>query len=144
MFETVYSEKLVAALPQSHPLNKKKSLKLSDLANEPFILQPHPPSPHTDNTIQIFANAGFTPQIVQTVEEIHTALGLVAAGIGITLLPSSIQNTQNRGIVYRNLINPTPVLEMKMGYRADETSPALVRFIETVHSLNLSITSDEA
>jgi DNA-binding transcriptional LysR family regulator len=144
VFETIYSEQLVAALPQSHPLNKKGSLELSDLAKEPFILQPHPPSPHADNTIQIFANAGFTPQIVQTVEEIHTALGLVAAGIGITLLPSSIQNMQNRGIEYRNLINPTPVLEMKMGYRADETSPALASFIETVHSIKLLVTSDEA
>ena len=144
VFETIYSEQLVAALPQSHPLNKKRSLKLSDLANEPFILQPRPPSPHTDNTIQIFANAGFTPQIVQTVEEIHTALGLVAAGIGITLLPSSIQNMQNRGIEYRNLIKPTPVLEMKMGYREDESSPALARFIETVHSINLLVTPTEA
>lgn len=143
VFETVYSERLVVALPQSHPLNKKKSLKLSDLANEPFILQPHPPSPHAENTIQIFANTGFTPQIVQTVEEIHTALGLVSAGIGITLLPSSIQNMQNRGIEYRNLINPTPVLEMKMGYRASETSQALARFIETVHSINLLVSSNE-
>src|SRR5918997_2173160 len=144
VFETIYSEQLVAALPQAHPLNKKRSLKLTDLANEPFILQPHPPSPHVDNTMQIFANAGLTPQIVQTVEEIHTALGLVAAGIGITLLPSSIQIRQNRGIEYRNLINPTPVLEMKMGYRADESSPALASFIETVHSINLLVTSDEA
>ncbi len=144
VFETVYSEQLIAALPQSHPLNKKRSLNLSDLATEPFILQPYPPSPHADNTIQIFANAGLTPRIVQTVEEIHTALGLVAAGIGITLLPSSIQNMRNRGIEYRNLKNPTPVLEMKMGYRADETSPALASFIETVHSISLLVTSDEA
>jgi DNA-binding transcriptional LysR family regulator len=143
VFETVYSEQLVAALPQSHRLNKKTALRLSDLANEPFILQPHPPSPHADNTMQIFANAGFTPQIVQTVEEIHTALGLVAAGIGITLLPASIQNVQKRGIEYRSLINPAPVLELKMGYRADETSPALASFIETVHSVNLLVPSGE-
>ena len=144
VFETIYSEQLVVALPQSHRLNKKKSLKLSDLANEPFILQPPLPSPHAKNTMQIFANAGITPQIVQAVEETHTALGLVAAGIGITLLPSSWQKLQIRGIEYRNLINPTPILETKMGYRADETSPALARFIETVHSINLSLTSDEA
>jgi DNA-binding transcriptional LysR family regulator len=144
VFETIYSDQLIAALPQSHPLNKKKSLKLSDLANEPFILQPPLPSPHANNTMQIFANAGITPQIVQAVEETHTALGLVAAGIGITLLPSSWQKLQIRGVEYRNLINPTPVLEMKMGYRADETSPALARFIEMVHSLNLFVTSNEA
>jgi DNA-binding transcriptional LysR family regulator len=144
VFETVYSEQLVAALPQSHPLNKKRSLKLSDLANEPFILQPPLPSPHAKNTIQIFANAGVALLIVQTAEQMHTALGLVSAGIGITLLPSSIQNMQIRGVEYRNLINPTPVLEMKMGYRVDETSPALARFIEMVHSLNLFVTSNEA
>jgi DNA-binding transcriptional LysR family regulator len=144
VFETIYSDQLIAALPQSHPLNKKKSLKLSDLANEPFILQPPLPSPHANNTMQIFANAGITPQIVQAVEETHTALGLVAAGIGITLLPSSWQKLQIRGVEYRNLINPTPVLEMKMGYRADETSPALARFIEMVHSINLFVTSNEA
>ena len=144
VFETIYSEQLVVALPQSHRLNKKKSLKLSDLANEPFILQPPLPSPHAKNTMQIFANAGITPQIVQAVEETHTALGLVAAGIGITLLLSSWQKLQIRGIEYRNLINPTPILETKMGYRADETSRALASFIETVHSINLSLTSDAA
>jgi DNA-binding transcriptional LysR family regulator len=94
--------------------------------------------------MQIFANAGITPQIVQTVEETHTALGLVAAGIGVTLLPSSVQKMQIRGVEYRNLINPTPVLEMKMGYRANETSPALTRFIETVHSINLLVKPDKA
>ena len=94
--------------------------------------------------MQIFANADFTLKIVQTVEEIHTALGLVASGIGITVLPSSIQNMQNSGIEYRNLINPTPVLEMKMGYMTDETSPALAKFIETVHSINLMTRSDES
>jgi DNA-binding transcriptional LysR family regulator len=75
---------------------------------------------------------------------VHTALGLVAAGIGITLLPSSIQNMQIRGVEYRNLIKPTPVLEMKMGYRVDETLPALAKFIETVHSINFTVTCDEA
>jgi DNA-binding transcriptional LysR family regulator len=144
VFETVYSEQLVAALPQSHALNKKRSLKLSDLANEPFILQPPLPSPHAKNTIQIFADAGVTLQIVQTVEETHTALGLVAAGIGITLIPSSVQKLRISGIEYRNLTNPTPVLEMKMGYRADETSPALASFIETVHSIKIFVMSDEA
>ncbi len=67
----------------------------------------------------------------------HTALRLVAAGIGVTLVPSSMQKTQREGVVYLNLAKPAPVLELKMGYREDETSPVLVRFVETVHSMNL-------
>ncbi len=133
IFETVYTEHLVVALPQSHPLTKKKSLKLSDLASEPFILFPHQPSAHAGNTMQVFANGGLTPQIVQTVEEMHTALGLVGAEIGITLVPSSMKKTQREGVVIRNLANPAPVLELMLGYRKDETSPVLSQFVETVH-----------
>jgi DNA-binding transcriptional LysR family regulator len=137
VFETVYKERLVVALPESHPLNKKKYLKLSDLVNESFILFPRQPSAHADNTIQVFSNAGLAPQITQTVEKMHTALGLVAAGIGVTLVPSSMQKTQRVGIGYLNLAKPEPLLEMKMGYRDSETSPVLSRFIETVHSINI-------
>jgi DNA-binding transcriptional LysR family regulator len=135
IFETIYKEHLVVALPQSHPLNTKKSLKLSDLSDQPFILFPHQPSAHAENTIQVFLNAGLSPQIVQTVEGMHTALGLVAAGIGLSLVPASMQKTLREGIVYLNLVSPTPVLEMKMGYREDESSPVLARFIETVYSM---------
>ena len=137
IFETIYKEHLVVALPASHHLNRKKSLKLSDLANEPFILFPHPPSAHAENTIQIFTNENLSPQIVQTVEEMHTALGLVAAGIGLTLVPSSMQNTQRKAIAYLNLAKPEIVLELKMGYREDETSPVLKKFIKTVLSVDL-------
>ncbi len=114
VFETIYRENLVVALPQTHNFNKKKSLKLSDLANEPFILFPHKPSAHADNTVQIFANAGLAPRIVQTVEEMHTALGLVAAGIGVTLVPSSMQKAKREGVVYLDLANTETKLEMKM------------------------------
>jgi DNA-binding transcriptional LysR family regulator len=135
IFETVYKEHLVGALPSSHRLKHKISLELSELAKEPFILFPCPPSAHADNTIQAFAKEGLIPRIVQTVEEMHTALGLVAAEIGVTLVPSSMQNTKREGIVYLDLSNPKPVLELKMGYRKSEASPVLRRFIETVQSI---------
>jgi DNA-binding transcriptional LysR family regulator len=83
----------------------------------------------------VFSNAGLSPQIVQTVEEMHTALGLVAAGIGLSLVPASIQKTLREGIIYLDLVSPMPVLELKMGYRENETSPVLSQFIETVYSM---------
>jgi DNA-binding transcriptional LysR family regulator len=135
IFETIYREHLIVALPQSHPLSRKKSLRLSDLTGQPFILFPHQPSAHAENTIEVFSNAGLSPQIVQTVEEMHTALGLVAAGIGLSLVPASIQKTLREGIIYLDLVSPMPVLELKMGYRENETSPVLSQFIETVYSM---------
>lgn len=135
VFETIYKEYLVAALPTSHHLKGKKFLTLSELAGEPFILFPHLPSAHAENTLQVFAKAKLSPQIIQTVEEMHTALGLVAARIGVTLVPSSMQKTKREGIVYLNLAKPQPELELKMGYRENEASPVLSKFIETVRSI---------
>ncbi len=48
-----------------------------------------------------------------------------------------MQKTQREGVVYLNLVKPEAVLELMMGYREDESSPVLARFIETVHSMNL-------
>ena len=136
VFETVYREELVAALPPYHHLAHRKILSLSDLKNEPFILFPTQPSAHAENTLQVFANEGLSPKVTQTVKELYIALGLVAAGIGITLVPSSFKGTQQKGIVYIHLRKPAPVLELMMGYREQNDSPVLKRFIETVHSIS--------
>lgn len=136
VFETIYKEELVVALPPGHHLARKKVLSFSDLKNEPFILFPNLPSAHAENTLQAFASEGLSPKIIQTVKEMYIALGLVAAGIGITLVPSSVKGTQQKGIVYIPLRKPAPVLELMMGYREQDDSPVLKRFIETVHSIS--------
>lgn len=137
VFETIYQEHLVAAVPANHFLTRQKSLKLSDLANAPFILFPNQPSAHAEYTLQVFAKAGLSPRIVQTVGEMHTALGLVAAGIGVTLVPSSMQNTRREGVSFINLKKPAPVLDLMMGYLKEEVSPVLERFIEVARSMSL-------
>lgn len=136
IFESIYREELIGAISTNHPLSKRKLLTLSEVANEPFILFPNQPSAHAENTLQIFANAHLSPQIVQTVGEMHTALGLVAAGIGTTLVPSSMKNTQREGITYINLKKSAPVLDLMMGYRKKDTSPVIRCFIETVRFIS--------
>lgn len=135
VFETVYREELVAALPPGHPLARRKAINLADLKNEPFILFPTLPSAHAEFTLQSFADQGLSPKIIQTVKEMYIALGLVAAGIGVTLVPSSIKGTQQKGIVYVDIKKPAPILELTIGYREENDSPVLKRFIETVHSI---------
>jgi DNA-binding transcriptional LysR family regulator len=136
VFETVYEEELVAALPASHQFARKKVLSLSELKNEPYILFPNLPSVHAEYIFQVFAAEGLSPKIIQTVNEMYIALGLVAAGIGITLVPSSFKGTQQKGIVYIPLKKPAPVLELMMGYREQDDSPVLKRFLEIVHSIS--------
>jgi DNA-binding transcriptional LysR family regulator len=93
------------------------------------------PSSYTDNTLRLFAEAGFQPRVVQNVGELQTALGLVAAEVGLILVPASTQNLKREAVVYRNITNPKTTIEIIMQYRKDETSPVFARFRETVQSL---------
>lgn len=135
VFETIYTEELVVALPRSHPSVSSGSLEISALVEEPLILFPHPPSAHAKHTLGLFERVGSKPHVVQTVEEMHAALGLVAAGIGITLVPSSMKNARREEIAYVDLAMAGAELEMKMGFRMEDTSPVLGRFIETVREI---------
>lgn len=135
-YEIVLREDLVVALPSAHRLAQKKTLRLAELAGEPFIMfSRSKPSVYTDYMLRLCAEAGFQPRVVQNVGEVQTALGLVAAEIGITLVPASTQNLKRDGVVYRSLSKPKPALEIIMQYRKDETSPVFTRFLEIVRSL---------
>jgi DNA-binding transcriptional LysR family regulator len=135
VFEPIYQEHVAAALPRSHPFCKKKTIGLKDLSRQPFILFPQQPSAHASHTLRAFAGAGVEPQIVQTVGSMHTALGLVAAGIGVTLVPSSMEKTHREGVEFRAIAPKVPALELMMGYRADDTSTVLPHFIDIVRNI---------
>lgn len=132
----VSREKLIVALPASHKLVERENIKLSQLVGEPFIIfSQSRPSPYYEFILRLCAEAGFQPSVVQQVGEIQTALGLVAAEIGITLVPASTQNLHREGVIYRPLAAPQPTIEMIMQYRKDETSLVVARFLEVIQTL---------
>lgn len=133
--EPVARESFVVALPEGHPLAARKSVALTDLAPEPFILFPSSPKPsYADTVYALCESAGFTPQVAQEVREMQTAVSLIAAGIGISLVPASVQNLRRQGVVYRPLSHPTPPTELVLAYRRDDTSPVLQVFLQTVRN----------
>jgi DNA-binding transcriptional LysR family regulator len=134
--KVVAREPLIVALPASNKLAEKDVLRLSDLKSEPFIVFSQSlPSPLREYILRLCAEAGFQPRIVQQVGEIQTALGLVAAEIGVTLVPASTHNLHREGVVYKNLTEPQPIIEMTMQYRKDENSPVVARFLEVIQTL---------
>lgn len=88
VWETFTNDELVAAVPQEHRLANRSSIRLQDLAGEPFIVLKQG---HTLRAIvdAACAAAGFTPRIAFEGEESVTARGLVAAGLGVALLPET-------------------------------------------------------
>lgn len=133
--EPVARESFVAALPEGHPLTEGDDVSLGDLATEPFILFPSSPKPsYADTVYALCEGAGFTPQVAQEVREMQTAISLIGAGIGISLVPASVQNLRRRGVVYRPLREPTPPTELILAYRRDDSSPVLQVFLQTVRN----------
>lgn len=136
MCESILSEPFVAALPQSHPLARRKRLSLAALSAEEFVLFPRLPKPsYADLLYNACEQAGFQPNVTQETAEIQTAISLVAGGLGVTLAPASAQNALRHGVVFVPLQEPVPHSDLTMVYRRDDDTPALRAFLAVVRDL---------
>ena len=119
---TLRHEKLVAALPDGHAaLTQAGPLTLPDLVHDPLIVYPRAPRPsYADQVLALFRGAGLRPA-VQEVRELQTALGLVAAGLGVCLVPASVQRLQRSGVQYRPMDVPGATSPVIMSHRVGDT-----------------------
>ncbi|MEG0885383.1 MAG: LysR family substrate-binding domain-containing protein, partial [Janthinobacterium sp.] len=100
----VLSDPMLLALPETHPLAAKADLTPEDLAGEEWIAVLHKESVlKHDNFIAACARAGFTPDIRMEATEPLTALGLVAAGLGMAMIQRSLRQHAPAGVVVRAL-----------------------------------------
>ena len=134
--EWVRGEPLMLALPERHPLAAKPTVPLRTLATEPHIMFSRTMFPgYYDLVVSSCRNAGFSLNIVHEADAIYTVLALVAAGLGVSLLPASIRETPRHGIVFRNVRGPMPHIEMGAAYRRDAPSNVLRSFLEVVREV---------
>ncbi|MDQ2733650.1 MAG: LysR family transcriptional regulator [Pseudomonadota bacterium] len=103
--ETLFQETLVAALPASHALAKKRLVSLRDLSTSPFYwFERRRNTAYFDHFEVLFQKHGFAPQRLVEPEEHHVLLGLIAAGSGVALVPASLTNHARKGVIYRRLV----------------------------------------
>ncbi len=142
IIERLLEEPIICAIPHGHSLSKLESVSLARLASESFIFFPVTPEPSFGSFLRsVCIDAGFEPRVVQVTSELQTALSLVAGGIGLALLPASIQMVQRTGVVYVPLKKPVPTSALNAAYRADDSSPALRAFLEIMRrTLGISVT----
>lgn len=134
--ETVLMEPLVAALPTSHALAGNPVISITSLANDLFVMLPrHLNLSLYDQIIAACQSAGFTPRVAQEAIQLQTITSLVAAGIGVSLVPASLRNVRRAGVVYKRLIDAESRIEMAAAYRADHPSPALHLFLDVVREV---------
>jgi len=128
-------EPWVIALPTAHPFAKRVRVSLRAMAEEPFISFPRDLAPGIyDQVISMCQRAGFSPRIVQEAQ-MQTIVSLVAAGIGVALVPATLQNLSRRGLVYKPLSGVSAKLELAVAWRRDDHSPLLQTFLAVVKEM---------
>ncbi|HEY9640957.1 MAG TPA: LysR family transcriptional regulator [Coleofasciculaceae cyanobacterium] len=133
---TVLEEPLVAAIPETHPLAIHPQISLASLASERFILFPrYVACGFHDQILQSCQQSGFMPNVIQEAKLMQTIVCLVAAGMGVALVPASLQNLQRTGVVYRTLKEAIPTLKTALVWRPENVSPVLREFIKVVQPI---------
>lgn len=104
----VHTDRLMLVLPSDHPLTQVEGpIPVERLRHEKFVLRPSGTGAgFYEQVFSLCAEAGFAPNIVQEATEATTTLGLVAAGVGITVAPQALQAIAIKDVVWRDLAGP--------------------------------------
>jgi DNA-binding transcriptional LysR family regulator len=130
-------EKMIVAFPAGHPLSIAKPVSaLRDLVNETLIIYPKTPRPsYADQVLAAFQDRGLKPRKIYEVREIQIALGLVAAGEGISIVPSSVYGLKRDDVSYKELDDPTLVSPIIMSMRAMDESRDINEMLDLIYRL---------
>lgn len=127
--EVLLREPFVAVVPQEHKFSRRSRLHLRDFIDEEFVMF----APKWSVTYAQIVNAcyaiGFQPRIVQEARRAETVIGLVSAGTGVALMPSTAQLLAMPGVTYKNVAG-LPMSETAVAWRTDNTSALLRTFLE--------------
>ena len=117
------TDPLVVAVDPTHPLNSRREISLSELREERFVFYPRSYGVGIyDHFIQLCAKRSFVPTFVQEAREASTIIGLVATGLGIAVVPSSLRYIGIPDIVYLPLADADAMTELLLIYRAGEAN----------------------
>jgi DNA-binding transcriptional LysR family regulator len=119
-------EPLGIALPVDHPLAGESEVDLVDLADDGFITTPAALGSGLQETgLRACVDAGFRPRVVQEITDPFMILTLVAAGVGVALMPAEVAELMPSGAVYRPLRGTPTYLNNAIAWSADNPSAVL-------------------
>jgi len=139
--ELIVDEAFIAIVPSDHRLaGSSEPLSVSDLAGEPFVFWSRDNAPNPfDAAMAMFRDRGLDMPIVQEALGVQTVLGLVAAGIGVSLLPQSVRALNRHGTATRPLVSPGPTIPLYAVWRAESNSQPLVSILQILREVALDI-----
>ena len=137
--EPVFREPLMVAMPRNRHIKDKTPIPLRMLAKESFIMIPRQRGPgFFDYIIALCQKEGFSPRIVLEASQFHTIIGLVAAEIGIAIVPATMQRSRFKGVVFRMLEGGAETV-LNMAWTSENPSLVLHNFIGVTREVARSI-----
>lgn len=134
-YKKMFSEPLIAAVPEEWLTEHKIKITKGKLCpnmvvDSPLIIFPQQVAPSFYSLVMsYYASHGAKPNIVQQAIQMQTIISLVASGIGIALVPSSLRHLARTGVVYLDLLETPPQLDIGIMWRKSNPSPILQHII---------------
>jgi LysR family transcriptional regulator, benzoate and cis,cis-muconate-responsive activator of ben and cat genes len=129
--EPLHHEQLILALPDTSSLLDIEPICLASLKGETFVLYPRRPRPSfADYILGICLDEGFTPKSQVIAQDYQTAISLVSVGVGISLVPESVSQSERVGVAYRTYVGHNPGTALSLNYRRDNRTPHLFNFLK--------------
>lgn len=133
--QNLQQDRLCLVVPHEHPLAQQAQIPLADCRYEDFIFYPaHSGASVGPLVRQLCLDAGFEPHIVQEAREALTQVGLVAAGVGVAVLPEPMAVLQLPGVRFVPLAQASACLSMGLANRPGDQSPCVKNFMMMLRS----------
>lgn len=130
---TIEIEPLVLAVPADHRLATEPVVAMADLRTEEFVLYADSHSAVNDAVLRSCTEAGFAPRREHQAPGTAALLALIAAGLGVALVPASVRAVPLAGVVFRDVVD-TGTIELACAWRAESPSPLVRSVLESLEA----------
>ena len=132
----IISESISVVMHSDHPLANRRNINISELAKERFITLSRHESPQGFNkTLLMCANSGFTPTIVTQPRMLSTVLLLVDAGMGIAILPKSLEQNASPSLRFIDIEGEQSKDELVVAWKKANTNPSIPLFLQELEAI---------
>jgi DNA-binding transcriptional LysR family regulator len=139
LVETVRWDRLLVALPEGHPLSDREGLHIGDLRNAEFVAHSGRGRSVMNSLVAaLCAGAGFVPRVRHEVEETSTLVTLVAAGVGVAVVPAPTSALDIAGVSYRPLLPERLGIDLVAAHMAAANSPLLEHALSVLRHVAVS------
>jgi len=133
--EALFNEDMLIVLSASHRLSGSAALSLTDIAHEDFVLYARHTGPGVfDAIVAACQQAGFSPNVTQEAPQMSSTINLVAAGLGVSIVPAAIRSFRAEGVRYIPIRGIAPHAPLSLAYRRFEQAPSILRFLDALRA----------